>query len=170
MRGVALGWRCAWGGAWLAVCVGWRLAGGVRGGALHCQASSLSREIPVLVRREKAQDVMVAPAWPYSVWFPLLMEMKACSFFGSGFVPKVNYLVHHQQEVILPVFCPDPQSPEEVILHLLDLRKAVLTYPERVKELGISSDLLTLVLPGRGAKPWTQTLSRWMKSVILLAF
>ncbi|KAJ1180285.1 hypothetical protein NDU88_005507 [Pleurodeles waltl] len=34
VRGVALGWRCAWGGAWLAVCVGWCLEGGVLGVAL----------------------------------------------------------------------------------------------------------------------------------------
>lgn len=47
----------------------------------------------------------------------------------------------------------------------------VLIYLDRVKGFRVSSSLLVNFGPARqGAKPSTQTLSRWIRSVILLAY
>lgn len=69
-------------------------------------------------------------------------------------------------QVVLPVFVPDPQS-EESLLHLLDVKHALLTYLSHTASFCKVYNLSLSVWLDRAS---LSTLSHWLKEAILLAY
>ena len=88
-----------------------------------------------------------------------------------AFLPKVFSSFHVNQDLILPVFFPDPSSVEEEALHSLDLVRALAIYLERTA-LFRKVDFLfvTFGVGKQGQRPTTSSLSRWVKTLICLAY
>lgn len=88
-----------------------------------------------------------------------------------SFVPKVNSVFHRQQEIILPDFCPQPRHPLETQWHTLDVRRALRRYIARTKACRKSEALLVSFHPATlGQKVSSQTVARWIKACISLAY
>lgn len=66
-------------------------------------------------------------------------------------MPKVKSPFPKDQEVILLQFFPNPESDEEIRLHNLDVRRALLLYLDRVSSF-IAADSLSTVGQLRGVR------------------
>lgn len=78
---------------------------------------------------------------------------------------------HRTQEIILPTFCPLPSGAGEEAFHTLDVRRCLLKYLERTKEIRKSSSLFVLMEgTHKGGKASKSTLGRWLKQAIKEAY
>lgn len=88
-----------------------------------------------------------------------------------AFLPKVASVFHRTQEIILPTFCPLPSGAGEEAFHTLDVRRCLLKYLERTKEIRKSSSLFVLMEgTHKGGKASKSTLGRWLKQAIKEAY
>lgn len=86
------------------------------------------------------------------------------------FLPKVLSSLHCQEDIVLPVFFPDPSSPEEVVLHSLDVLRALRIYLERTSDFRtVDSLFVSYGLSGKGLRPSLSTLSHWVKGAVVSA-
>ncbi|XP_062831463.1 uncharacterized protein LOC134297541 [Anolis carolinensis] len=87
------------------------------------------------------------------------------------FLPKVVSAFHLNQNIILPAFFPNPSSSLERRLHLLDVRRALLFYKDRTKDIRKSPRLFVAYATHKLGEPLSsQRLSHWIAQTIELAY
>ncbi|XP_015279090.1 PREDICTED: adenylate kinase 9-like, partial [Gekko japonicus] len=80
-----------------------------------------------------------------------------------SFLPKVVSEFHLQSEVFLPDFYPDPKSPEDRLMHTLDVKRALLFYLSRTRPTRQTPKLFVSYAAPRVGTPITaQRLSKWI--------
>ncbi|KAE8579987.1 hypothetical protein XENTR_v10024262 [Xenopus tropicalis] len=88
-----------------------------------------------------------------------------------SFLPKVTSAFHLNQEIVLPSLCPKPSSPQERLLHNLDVVRALKFYIHRTRDIRNSDSLLVLYGPHRkGAKASKASIGRWINSLITITY
>ncbi|XP_069588149.1 uncharacterized protein [Ranitomeya imitator] len=88
-----------------------------------------------------------------------------------SYLPKVATKYHRSQEIFLPSFYDNPLNPEEEKLHMLDVKRAVLSYIERTQSCRQSRALFVSFQGHRKGHGVTKaTLSRWIREAIHLAY
>lgn len=88
-----------------------------------------------------------------------------------SFLPKVLSHFHVQQELVLPIFCPDSKHPKEKARYTLDVRRVLKVYIQMTKDIR-STDYLfvSLHLSSMGKKVTSFTRARWIWACISLAY
>ncbi|XP_062815884.1 uncharacterized protein LOC134293149 [Anolis carolinensis] len=87
------------------------------------------------------------------------------------FLPKVVSAFHLNQDIVLPAFFPNPSSPLERRMHLLDVRRALLFYRDRTKDIRKTQRLFVAHAPDKLGNPISsQRLSHWIAQAIELAY
>lgn len=96
---------------------------------------------------------------------------KVTLYTDVSFVPKVASAFHQRQPIILPSFFPRPTSPLERRLHMLDVRRALSFYVDRTAKFRRDGRLFVCPhLPRRGLAASSQTISKWIRKTITLAY
>lgn len=83
-------------------------------------------------RAETLELVALCSAPPYLVFLPHAVRLRP----DIRFLPKVVSDFHMSSDILLPDFYPHPSSPEERILHTLDVKRALLFYLHRTRSPG----------------------------------
>nr|XP_008107943.1 PREDICTED: inositol hexakisphosphate kinase 3 isoform X1 [Anolis carolinensis]XP_008107944.1 PREDICTED: inositol hexakisphosphate kinase 3 isoform X1 [Anolis carolinensis]XP_016848789.1 PREDICTED: inositol hexakisphosphate kinase 3 isoform X1 [Anolis carolinensis] len=87
------------------------------------------------------------------------------------FLPKVVSKFHMCQDISLPAFFQNPASPLEIMLHSLDVRRALAYYVQRTAEYRKSPQLfLKYRMDKLGTPVSSQRLASWIVSTIRLAY
>ncbi|XP_069585448.1 uncharacterized protein [Ranitomeya imitator] len=87
------------------------------------------------------------------------------------YLPKVASTFHRSQEILLPTFYENHSTPEEERLHTLDVKRTVLAYLERTRDWRKSRALfVSFQGKTKGAGVTKNTLSRWIREAIILAY
>ncbi|XP_068091948.1 uncharacterized protein [Hyperolius riggenbachi] len=109
----------------------------------------------------------------------LSSDEQFCSIFEdrvilktvTDFLPKVSSVSNRGQEIILPTFCNKAVHPKEKQWHKLDVRRCLLIYLKRVKQLR-KTDRLFVNFTGNkvGEKMTKASIARWLKVCIEEAY
>lgn len=103
--------------------------------------------------------------------FLLILEDRVVLRQDPLYLPKVASKFNRSQEITLPSFCDNPKNEKERKFNLLDVRKCLLTYLDRVKDYRKSNHLLVLFSgPRKGGQASKSTVARWIRQTITLAY
>lgn len=88
-----------------------------------------------------------------------------------AFLPKVVSAFHRNEEVVLPSFCSSPSSAGERVFHTLDVRRTLIEYLHRSSQWRKSRSLFVQFAgPQKGSKASKNSIARWIKQAIQLAY
>ncbi|XP_073427930.1 uncharacterized protein [Dendrobates tinctorius] len=100
-----------------------------------------------------------------------VMDDRVVLRLDPAYLPKVVSKFHRAQEIILPSFCPNPGNKKEERLHCLDVRRCILQYLEVTKPWRKQRALFVSYQGARkGLKASKQTIARWVREAIILAY
>ncbi|XP_041440030.1 uncharacterized protein LOC108708933 isoform X1 [Xenopus laevis] len=104
---------------------------------------------------------------PYIVFFSDKVCLRTLPFF----IPKVPTSWCTDEVINLPIFFPEPKDDAERLLHSLDLKRCLMMYLERTKQLR-KSDHLFILFSGKnkGNKASKASIARWLKETITTVY
>lgn len=92
--------------------------------------------------------------------FCIFHEDKGCVHMDPAFHPKISLEYHREQEINFPSFCPDPEHPKEIVWHMLDMRRPLITFLNRTHYFSWSeSHFVNITPPNLGQKMSAPTMS-----------
>lgn len=104
-----------------------------------------------------------------SVRHPCLQILQDKVILGTdqAFLPKVASAFHRCQDIVLPSFCNKPSNNKEQQLHLLDVRRCLLSYLETTKSFRTSETFFLFSQEfQKGKQASKRTIARWIKAAI----
>uniref|UniRef100_A0A803J2D4 Tyr recombinase domain-containing protein n=1 Tax=Xenopus tropicalis TaxID=8364 RepID=A0A803J2D4_XENTR len=127
----------------------------------------LTWKVAFLVAISSARRISELGALSHKPPYCIFHEDKAVLRTLPTFIPKVNSAFHLNQEIVLPSLCPKPASPQERLLHNLDVVRALKFYIHRTANTRKSDSLFVLYGPQhKGAKASKASIARWIKALI----
>ncbi|XP_044137194.1 uncharacterized protein LOC122928435 isoform X1 [Bufo gargarizans] len=132
---------------------------------------NLTLKLVMLIALTSARRVSELQAVSINPPFMSIREDRVILRPDPKFIPKVPSRTNRVQEIVLPVFFPDPKTEEEDRWHLLDVRRCLIHYLERSKDWRKTSSLFVLFAGARkGNTASKSTIARWIRELISLAY
>ncbi|XP_040276106.1 uncharacterized protein LOC120991344 [Bufo bufo] len=136
-----------------------------------CSIKNLTLKLVMLIALISARRVSELQALSINPPFMTIREDRVILRPDPKFIPKVPSKTNRLQEIVLPVFFPEPKSEDEERWHLLDVRRCLIQYLGRSKDWRKSSSLLVLYAGARkGNAASKSTIARWIRELISLAY
>ncbi|XP_039196365.1 uncharacterized protein LOC120306720 [Crotalus tigris] len=112
-----------------------------------CLLKLLSMKVAFLVAVTSARQISELAALSVREDLCIFHADRVTLRLDPSFIPKINFLYHRSQEVVLPNFCANPSHDLEKRWHTLDIRRALRRYIKRTSAFHKSEALFVSFQP-----------------------
>ncbi|XP_041434021.1 envoplakin-like [Xenopus laevis] len=132
---------------------------------------SLTEKVVFLLAITSARRVSEIAALSCKVSFTIFHKDKVVLRPTPDFLPKVVSEYHINQDIVVPLLCPEPKNSSESKLHTLDVVRALKIYLECTKSIRRVDALFIIPNgPKGGTRASKATIAKWICSTIVRAY